>query len=153
MIRYRDMLSRKFKRISVRNRTISLPVVAILHAVLYLPVMSAYVISDKYSGIVLFRGCDLIDFSWWGAIPLVAPLLLVTIFILAARIKVRVSLIIILGAGVSFGTHLAFLRAYDWLRVTATQIVDINFGCGLPLYATVFFAVALLCVAADEKRY
>ena len=92
-----------------------------------LPVFSTY-ISDVESGMVVVCGYNMVEFSPWGSIVVILPLL--TIGLALSKMNVRIKTAGLLGllpvAGVAM--HYAVESAHDWINTIATGFVQSHMG-------------------------
>lgn len=134
---------------SKRYKTIIILASISVFALAVLPIMSVRCEGEVVSGILLIRGYNLIEFSLWGVIPLIAsPLIPAILFGKQSQMVKEAELLILLIANMLCYVHCVHL-AVEFLRTSGTSLL--TYHPNLFLYPISFVCVLMLAKILEFK--
>ena len=115
---------------------------------LILPIFSTYITGAEAWNMVV-RGYNLIEFSPWGSVVFVAPLILVGLIFSDLKNKVKTVGMLALALVDSFALNASVIATYKWVSEQATGAIELQFGLLIyvifMLLAEVSFFLSIKC--------
>lgn len=116
-------------------------------ALAILPIVSVDIVGGE-SGTVIVRGYNLMEFSPWGVIPLMTPILVFFILFGNQSQAMKEAEILLLFAGSMVCYVHSFHLSVEWLRSVGTSMITRHIG--MTLYPSALIALLMFAQISDN---